>query len=235
MKFFSDRKNWTLESVLDPKTGKHRNRYFFKGKRAQRIPITSRLAQQLAGYALIERDLRMVQEWLAKIDALSKDQIDQGKEGWRLTEKPDPDHNLTLGLFVAALTFYGKCFSECEGRKVKLDRNFVPNEFRETHDLVMRFRHNFAAHSGADKFENVQIVLVLNPKPKHLDERRALVRELIQPEVWVSLDPDEHSFSRLVERVRGSVLRKLDEVNDKIFIEDINPKGLDYWYSKKQY
>lgn len=181
---------------------------------------------------MIERDLRMVQEWLEKIDVLSKDQINQGKEGWRLTEKPDPDHNLALGLFVAALTFYGKCFSECEGRRVRLNRNLVPFEFRETHDLVMKLRHNFAAHSGADRFENVHVALVLNPKRKYRNDKPALVRELIQPEVWVSFDRDERSFFKLVDRVRTMVLGKLDEVNDKIFREEINPKGLDYWYSK---
>ena len=30
---------------------------------------------------------------------------------------------LIKGLFVAALTFYGKCFSRCEGRRAQMDRN----------------------------------------------------------------------------------------------------------------
>ncbi len=175
----------------------------------------------------------MTRQWLEKINVLSKDQIDKGQPGWALTEKSDSEHNLTLGLFIAAVTFYGKCFTECKGRKVKLERANIATELRDLHDQMMSFRNNLAAHSGADKFEDVNIVLVLNPLEKRCDENPMLVRELIQPEALVSVDPNDPGFPTLVESVRSWVLIKLDEINNKIFADEIRPKGIDYWYSKK--
>jgi len=233
MKWWSDRENWTVKPVIDPATGKYKNEYFFEGAPAQRIPISSRLARNLAGYALIERDLRMVQQWLQKVHELSKAQLDEEKAGWHLTEKNDLDHNLALGLFVAAVTFYGKCFAQCEGRKIKLERDIIPSELRDAHDNMIRFRNNLAAHSGAEKFEDVQIVLVL--KPKDSDQKPVLSRELIQPEALVDLRDEDRGFSNLVEYVRKRVLTKIEEINGKIFTEEINPKGLDYWNSKNLY
>ena len=59
--------------------------------------------------------------------------------------------NTVKGLFVAALTIYGKRFTSCEGRRVKLEKKNLSEDFHETHDEAMAFRHNFAAHSGAKK------------------------------------------------------------------------------------
>ena len=160
----TDRPGWTEMSELDSNTGVFRQKYFFRGVPAQRIPITYKLARQLSGYTLIERDLRAVHGWLEMILEVSKSQLAQEKEGWHLTDKPDPEHSLTSALFIAAVTCYAKCFTQAEGRKLKPERkDVVPAEMREVHDLVMSFRDNFAAHSGTAKYEAAQIVLVFNP------------------------------------------------------------------------
>jgi hypothetical protein len=120
-------KDWNVEEVLDPKTGEPHNKHFYKGQRAQRIPITSQRAKSLAAYALVERDLRMVREWIIRLDELNKPEITDLKDGWNITAKSDPENNLAQALFVAAVTFYGKCFSEAEGRRLKLEkRDVVP-------------------------------------------------------------------------------------------------------------
>jgi hypothetical protein len=113
---------------------------------AQRIPITSKFARRLAGYTLIERDLRAVHGWLEQIFEL-RSQLAEEKEGWHLTDKPDPENSLTSAVFIASITSYAKCFTKAEGRNVKLERqDVVPAELREVHDLVMSFRNNFTAH-----------------------------------------------------------------------------------------
>ena len=68
----TDRPGWTEMSELDPETGVFRQKYFFREVPAQRIPITSKFARRLAGYTLIERDLRAVDGWLEQIFELSK-------------------------------------------------------------------------------------------------------------------------------------------------------------------
>jgi hypothetical protein len=222
-------------SELDPNTGVFRQKYFFRGVPAQRIPITSKLARQLSGYTLIERDLRAVHGWLETILELSESQLAQEKEGWHLTDKPDPEHSLSSALFIAAVTCYAKCFTQAEGRRLKLERkDVVPTEMREVHDLVMSFRDNFAAHSGTAKYETAQIVLVLNPLIREGEGSKFLMRELLQPESYVRYNPIE-SFSTLVERIREHVLEKTAQLTQKIFTEEINSKGSDYWYSQNMY
>ena len=224
------RKYWTLRSVIDPSTGDHRNHYYFKRVPARRIPITSPVAKQLAGYVLIERDLRMVATWLTMIDKISPPVRDKTRHAWSTTDKDDDSHAETLGLFVAALSFYAKSFTRCEGRRVKLERAWIPVGFKETHDLVMQMRHNFAAHSGADKFEDVHVVLVLAEKKGHLRDQALLFREMKQMESMISWTNDEFSFFALATQLRQKVLAKLDELNAKLFRDEINPR-LHEWLS----
>ena len=232
---FGDRPGWTEESEFDPNTHVFRQKYFFRGVPAQRIPMTSRLARQLSGYTLIERDLRAIHGWLEKILDLSKSQLAEEKEGWCLTTKPDPEHSLSSALFIAAVTCYAKCFTQADGRKLKLHREVaVPAELREIHDLVIKFRNNFTAHSGAERYETAQIMLVLNPLIREGTESKFLLRESIQPEAYLRYDPIG-GFSTLVERVREHVLEKISQLEQKIFAEEINPKGLEYLYSQEIY
>jgi hypothetical protein len=231
-----DRPGWTEQSELDPATGAFRQKYFFRGMPAQRIPITSKRARQLAGYTLIERYLRAVRGWLETISELSKSQLaDENQEGWYLTTKPDPEHSLTSALFIAAVTCYGKCFTTAEGRNLKLEpKTVVPSELLEMHDEVIKFRNNFTAHSGAIKYEIAQVVLVLNPIIRDRIGSKFLLRESLQPEAYIRYDSIE-SFSTSVERVREHILEKTAQLNQQIFAEEINPKGLDYWYSQNKY
>ena len=75
-------------SELDPETGVFRQKYFFRDVPAQRIPITSKFARRLAGYTLIERDLRAVHGWLEQIFELSKSQLAEEKRvGTSLTNQ----------------------------------------------------------------------------------------------------------------------------------------------------
>jgi len=191
------------------------------------------LARQLAGHTLIERDLRMVIQWLTAINTISGPPKRRGGHIW--TDKDDAMHNQTLGLFVAALVFYGKCFSQCEGRRVRLDWQWIPKGFKETHEFVLTMRNNFAAHSGAEKFEGVNVVLVLPEKKGRLRDQPRLYREMRQTEAVISYEDDEFSFLGLATKVREKVLVKLDELNGKIFTEDINPRRMEHWLAQKLY
>ncbi|MCP4230912.1 MAG: hypothetical protein GY771_12315, partial [bacterium] len=161
----------------DPRTGDRRNQYFFKRNRAPRVELKSKLAQQLAGYTLIEKDLRNVITWLNEIDKLHP--YDEYVEKGAQISFDRETYNIVKGLYVASLTFYGKCFTSCDGRKLKLKRSFLGEQYRSAHDEVMHMRHNFAAHSGADSFEEVKIALVLHLK-KRSNEIPEIYRELSQ-------------------------------------------------------
>jgi hypothetical protein len=224
---------WKEVSIIDPDTGEHCQQYYFRRTRARRIPLTSHLARQMAGYALIERDLRMTLQWLNSIAQLSEAPKNRNRYAW--TDKEDEAHALTLGLFVAALVFYGKCFSDCEGRRIRLSEEWIPQGFEDSHRLLIAMRNNFAAHSGAERFEAVNVVLVIPEKKDRIRDKPRLYRELRQTEALVSQHDDEFSAIKLVQELHKKVMNKLQELNDKIFRDEINPKGMAYWVKQQRY
>ena len=219
---------WKIQEFLLTKEGSRigrHTRYLYKDKLAKRIPLTGKLAENLAGYALIEKDLRSILIWLAEIDKMYP-KVEQGKDS---AISPDRERfDVIKGLFIASLIFYGKCFSSCEGRRTKLDRKLLNREYRDTHHEIIIMRHNLAAHSGADKFEDVVISLVLPPKKKQ-NLSPNIFRELSQADLVIS-DEDEVSFEELVKHVQKKVLDKIKVVEDKILNEEVMTKGKDYWY-----
>lgn len=182
-----------------------------------------------AGYTLIEKDLRSVQFWLSEITARHYAQPKHSGNAFNHSADRET-YNLIKGLFVASLTFYGKCFASCEGRRVKFDRHQLAPEFREAHDELMRYRHNFAAHSGAEKFEEVTIALVF-PKKKSNEVPR-IYHELQQPDLAWSSDDNEMSFIKVVKHAHELAKNKISSLSDKILKEEVLPKGAEYWLRK---
>jgi len=230
MNFFDKKDNWKTKAIQNSNSGNHYQEYYFKRKKAPRVTINTPLANKLAGYAL-EKDLRTVSEWLEKLEI--KDRT-SSKQGFHILKDDHENDPIIKSLYLSSLIFYGKCFSECEGRKIKLERSNITPKFQEVHDAIILMRNNYGAHSGKEKYEKVNIVLVLNPKRKYRSESPNLVRELIQPEIMKEFPGDEN-FKALVEHVRKYVLDKLDTLNNLIFKNEINPKGIDYWYKKEKH
>ena len=220
---------WEVKEFLDQQTGRAERIYTFKRKSCKRVILGSRLAQQLAGYTLIEKDLRSVRFWLNEI--ATRHYAQPKHSGHSFNHSDDREtYNLIKGLFVASLTFYGKCFTSCQGRKIKLDRLQLAPQFREGHDELMRYRHNFAAHSGAEKFEEVIIALVF-PRKK-CDETPRIYHELQQPDLAWTSDEKEISFLKIVEHALELAINKIRLLSDKILIEEVLPKGAEYWLRK---
>lgn len=224
MRRTKDDSGWEVHEILDPHSNLRTNKYFFKRRRAPRIELSDKISQQFAAYALIEKDLRNVLIWLGEIENLHPLKN-------RTVTKISPnreDFSIVKGLYVAALTFYGKCYTTCEGRRVKLEKNIMDEEFIGVHDDIMHMRHNFAAHSGADSFEEVKIALVLPPNIKS-DAKPKIVRELRQPDF---MDDTEKPFQELVKHVQRKVIQKMSQIENKIYENEIAPKGKKYWYKR---
>jgi hypothetical protein len=217
--------NFAVKEFVEPKTGKVQRTYTYKRRPCHRKLLESRLCSQIAGYCLIEKDLRSVLIWLQEIDRLNNEmhggvEIPVG-EGTHYSHGTDREKsNLVKGLFVAAITFYGKCFSQCDGRRVKLERTQLDERFRELHDECMSYRHNFAAHSGARKLEQVEIALVY-PVKKNKGEFK-VYKELNQPDsLWHF--SEETSIVDLVEHGRSVANAKIELLYSKIIKEEVLP------------
>jgi hypothetical protein len=220
---------YAVKEVVEPRSGKVHRLYTYKRKPCRRVVLDTKLAAQLAGYTLIEKDLRNVLVWLAEIDRLHSDGPTRKADHYATS--PDREkYNLIKGLFVAALTFYGKCFSKCEGRPVKLERVQLREEFRVLHDTCMKYRHNFAAHSGAERLEHVEIVVVLPLQAKKAVLPN-LYREIFQPDL-LSPSNGELKLSELIEHVREVVIAKIDLLSKKILKEEVLPMGYEYWLKR---
>jgi hypothetical protein len=221
---------WTKVSVLDPETADFYNRYYYKRVKAKRVEVTTPKALVLASYTLIEKDLRSVMIWLNEIEAmLSDDKKRKTSPSYCKSDYDRTRYNIIKGLFVAALTFYAKCYATCEGRKVKLEKKNLPKELQENHQAIIEMRNNFAAHSGAKKIEKAKVVLALDVK-RRKNAIPYLGRELSQPDTFSEKSLKE--FIDLVSHVKSFVNQKIDTLNDKVRDEDIIPKGADYWYNE---
>ncbi len=223
------RQDWTLKEVVEPKTGKIHRLYWYKGKMCKRVLLDSPIARQLAGYVLIEKDLRSALVWLKEIDQIRGSDAFLDKKGSRSAKDRDR-YNIVKGLFVATLTFYGKAFAQCEGRRIKLERRQIDAEFQGAHDEAISLRNNFAAHSGAKLLETAEIAIVLPPKSKS-SLLPQLYREMNQPD-FALITEEGKSLAELVEHARQIPLRKISELTDKLLQEEVLPKGYAYWAAK---
>ena len=219
--------DWSVNEFLDKTTGKVYRRYTYKRKPCIRVALNSKLSQQLAGWTLIEKDLRNVGVWLKEIESRHKEAPKRKGESYGQGRDRET-YNLIKGLFVAALTFYGKCFSKCEGRPVKMERAQLEERYRVLHDECISYRHNFAAHSGAARLESVEIALVL-PLKFRVGILPRIYRELFQPDLTWTTGDEGVTFQQLVEHVRSIAKAKITRLSDKILNEEILPKGYDYW------
>lgn len=116
--------DWTVREHINEQTGDHTNTYYYKRRKCLKFKLNSNLSKQLAGYTLIEKDLRNVAVWLGEI--LTYLEV---LDNTIYQKSPDrTKFNIVKGLFVASLTFYGKCFTQCEGRRVKLDKKIIKDD-----------------------------------------------------------------------------------------------------------
>lgn len=216
---------WTVQEIIS-RGMRHHRRYFLNRRQAFRFEMKGHLQDQWAGLSLIEKDLRNVSIWYRSILKMApKERIDIG------SFSQDRETGMMMkGLYVACLASYGKCFSTAEGRKVKLDRSYVDEKFRELHDDTIHLRNNFAAHSGTDSYESVKIALVLPPK-KEMHWGPLLFVELLQVDGAFQQD-GELSLADLADNVAERVRVKMDKIREKILVEEVLPKGPDYWYRR---
>jgi hypothetical protein len=68
----------------------------------------------------------------------------------------------SIPLSLALVSLYGKIFAKADGRGIKFQRSDIPQELRETHDLIINYRNNFVAHAGGTH-ETTISVIGLNP------------------------------------------------------------------------
>ena len=216
--------SWKVKQIFDPVSLKRFSQYFYKGRRALEVELKSKLAMQLSAYTLLEKDMRNILFWIDQINILKKE---MGKEKDIIIPSDRNKANIIKGLYIALLTTYGKCFTSANGRRLNLNKKMVPQEHRELHFHLMHMRHNYAAHKGLDTVENIKAKLVLVPK-KRMDVKPKIFMELTQPDSMFPSNSDD--LYNLVRSLQSKLIDQSQKIEEKIFKDDIQPKGKEYWY-----
>ncbi|EJD6400491.1 hypothetical protein M0H77_RS09960 [Providencia rettgeri] len=216
-------------SILEEKKGAgHKNTYYLYGEKAPHVYLEHHLCNQYSAYRLIEKDIRSVLSWLKTMhEIISTEEF--------ISRATTPEKmDLIKALFVSSVTFYGKCFTKCEGRRIKLEeKNFVDEKHKEIHSSIMDIRHNLAAHSGKAGYEKARVALVLHPRG--LDIKPMLFAEMMQANYITDKgDIENDEFYQLALSLQTKLLEKITFLDEKILNEVVRPKGLEYWYAESE-
>ncbi len=199
-----------------------RTEYYYEGRRIKRNVVTGRIAEQYAGYALIEKDLRTILRWLEKTDNFLSEVHPIGSVVIKNEEEWDSD--IVKALFVAIVSFYGRLFNSCEGRGgVKLGKEIIPKEFLSIHDELMGYRNKFVSHAGVSNAELVEIVCARPSENSIIGFPRIFI-ELRQLDTIYPRD-DEKTIRKLVLELQKRVKEKMMKFHDKIHQEQIFGKS----------
>lgn len=171
------------------------------------------------------KDLDSSLKWVHQAEGIASKYRKTGAEGYFHTTARD-DFDIVKAYFVASLTFYGKCFTESKGRHAQMARSWLDAKYRDLHDDFMRYRHNFAAHSGDARFEAAKTYVLVNPDKRDLLPYLPTARA--QPDL-VLPGQGELGFSDLIEHARDKVAERYNKVSQKIIHELIVPAGVHYW------
>ncbi|MCK4796393.1 MAG: hypothetical protein KAT05_03370 [Spirochaetes bacterium] len=233
-------KHLKINYEIDENDGIINTEFKYKDKICPAKEINGPIIDHYIGYVLILQDLYDVLNWMKLINKMHSIQGD--------IEDDDNDsevvfkYELTSGewknngkiiksLYFSCIILYAKCFTQAEGRKIKLERDNIDPKFLNKHIQIMDYRNSFVAHSGESQWDKGKGYVVITPE----DFKHEGIDVQLQP-VLNRLDYEDDrkskdSFFNLVESTIKYVEKKKKKIFDKIFKDIIKPKGADYWYS----
>jgi len=213
---------------VDPATGSASVDYYWDDELSPKVKLTGKIVDRYSGYSLIKKDLDNALRWITKVEDLAKNFHQDDARYVAATDRELFDN--IKAFFVAGLTFYGKCFTQTAGRSAGASRDWLDVEHRQLHDLYMKYRHNFAAHSGDEKLEEATTFVLLNPSSGEVLPHLPTIR--IQPDVVMS-GLGEKSFSDLIRYVGEKTAEKYDKTSERIF-EILYDQTPQYWADAAQ-
>jgi len=197
-----------VEHYIDQSSGEPSARFLWNGLLLQAIEVTGKNISRLEGLTLIDKDLHNAKKWLEKAHALSKTQeVPEVSTETYIASKDREIFDDVKAYFVAAVTFYGKAFTEANGRHAQMQTDWLDKEFRSAHIELMDLRHNFAAHSGDMQLEKVRTRVLLIPSKNGIEPK--LHHQRVQPDSTFTssdgknyIDLISHAISVVTERHR---------------------------------
>ena len=106
--------------VVDEQTMESRTEYYFGNERCRTVPLQSKRAQQLSGYAAIQKDLKFVSKAISLSLAMEKGAGNEN-DAYVIRAEADENADILKALYVSFIVTYGKCFVGAHRRRVKLE------------------------------------------------------------------------------------------------------------------
>lgn len=175
------------------------------GKVCRYAFIDTSNAKRIGGYISIDNDLKNSLEAFQCLNALNID--------------PSNDTQvIKRSLMVNAVVTYMKCFTQSDGRKIKLEGKDIFKSdtiLINQHNKLSEFRHQYLAHSGKSKHEEISIVAILNP-----DETKKKIFDIdIGVNSTTNIDTEVPICIDLVRFVRKHVNEKINKLMNLFQIE----------------
>ncbi len=208
--------------VFDGKTNRPKIRYQLNGFDLAHVELEGHLAKRYSGLAQIQRDLRKALQWARRATEINS-QMTEDRHLVNAPENVDTDPYLYFAqedsaasderqaFFVAALTFYGKAFTDAPVRGTKMETDWLDTRFRDIHKKFMSMRHFLAAHAG-DKESGIPMVILV-PEPDTggvfalLNVRRNQASYVVE---------ENANFETLIEHAQAVVTTKMVETEGRI-------------------
>jgi len=224
-------------SSFDPDTGFFNRSYEYLNMECPTVRLNCPEIIKYIAYSLIQTDLddaiHLIKRYTNLYAKIYPEDLVKGgnKKGFSL----DDNKHILKGLFISSIMLYGKCFTEADKRKIKLEKKyFVSDQFSELHDTAMNFRNSFAVRAGELKLAtshdtaHVQITI----PPESCQDFSPFLEVTTSRVDFPDVRYRDHYFEILFNDVRLKVFEKEKALGKDIINNIIKPKGLVYWYDK---
>jgi len=222
---------WEKSEIVHRSSGIVELQYYYKGVPALHVPLEGEIAKQIAGYSLIKYDLQMILSWLKIVVREYENKGINKSKQTVVNETPEESREIfefIKGMMAASFSFYGKLFTQAEGRKIKLVRQIFNGDktLTDFHDELILLRNNFSAHSGKERVEYVDVFLELDGI-RDRNTRPLLASYVNQPNAWNNKFIDD--FKNICEYLITKVDAKTASISSKYF-KSLTRQRIDMFY-----
>jgi hypothetical protein len=203
---------------LCPDTGALNRTYTLNGVECPKVVLDDKLAKQQSGYTLIDADLEDVESWLTQAyNLFGPQEVIPDKRGKPVIQytlaSEETSLSLVKALWFSAIVVYAKCFTQTEGRGVKLERSNLPDYMKDCHDKIMTYRNTIVAHAGETTLETAPLEIILSPKSMGIG---FLLRNNCKRVEFADDRNETVTFTDLVDTVHKSVKAKRHKLTSSI-------------------
>lgn len=117
------------------------------------IDLTDNRIKGYKGYASMTFDLKLVEEFISLLLELKAKVIEENGQNNKINQLTE------RSLFISSIITYARCFTQTEGRGIKLESRDCFGEhqtsFIQLHKYLMNIRNEYLAHAGVSNSEKI--------------------------------------------------------------------------------